>query len=489
MALPTVSERSVHIPLPVELQGKLTDGSLSPAHVQPVFSKNITCVLIRGEGGNGKTSLACQMGRWAMHADPSERLVKEHPMLPVLIEADFDVFLDTVSARLQSLIDETEPVAEDLLLRLLRRRRLLVIVDHLSEMNPATHAAFQPGQKDFPANALIITSRLPEATGRPHTTIEPLRIEGDYISDFMGAYLKQRDKRSLFPDSQYFPMLGRLSTMVGERDITVLLAKLYAEQMIAVQEKTAADLPDNIPDLMLSYVNWLNREAGPDDPDNRRVQRLAGPLAWACLKTTYHPAPVKRDEVQDLLKKADEDEALLRYFEKKLLLIQTVGPLEDQIQFSLDPLAEYLAALHVVEKAGGNEEDWHQFIDKVASIEGAPEAVKGFLLAVRDCCLHKTYGQQVPSFVPDALARHAGLDPETLEQLRRKQRALQLSQDLSRPSVEDRRNASLALGKIGPKAAPAVEALNEMLKDVNVDVRRAAAEALGSIDPTSNPSP
>src|SRR5262245_57253940 len=48
--------------------------------------------------------------------------------------------------------------------------------------------------------------------------------------------------------------------MVGDRDITVLLAKLFAEQMIASKEHCLDDnLPQNIPDLMLSYLNELNR--------------------------------------------------------------------------------------------------------------------------------------------------------------------------------------------------------------------------------------
>ncbi|MGK7917673.1 MAG: hypothetical protein AB4038_19390, partial [Prochloraceae cyanobacterium] len=37
--------------------------------------------------------------------------------------------------------------------------------------------------------------------------------------------------------------------MVGERNVTVLLARMYADQMIAAQEKTVADnLPEKIPD-------------------------------------------------------------------------------------------------------------------------------------------------------------------------------------------------------------------------------------------------
>jgi HEAT repeat protein len=93
------------------------------------------------------------------------------------------------------------------------------------------------------------------------TTLKPLRIEGNRLSSFMEAYLTQRGKRDRFTDTEFFDACSRLSTMVGTRNITVLLAKLYAEQLIAAKEGTLvgaqgfAPLPDNIPDLMLSYLN------------------------------------------------------------------------------------------------------------------------------------------------------------------------------------------------------------------------------------------
>jgi hypothetical protein len=49
-----------------------------------VFTRRRACLLIWGEGGSGKTSLACQLGRWALAEERSERLC-EHVMLPVLI--------------------------------------------------------------------------------------------------------------------------------------------------------------------------------------------------------------------------------------------------------------------------------------------------------------------------------------------------------------------------------------------------------------------
>jgi hypothetical protein len=199
--------------------------------------------------------------------------------------------------------------------------------------------------------------------------------------------------------------------MVGTRNITVLLAKLYAEQLIARQDGTASGtgtqgltpLPDNIPDLMLSYLNELNRDVNTDKLDDRIIQEDAKALAWECLKGNYRPATAKRDDA----------EARLKYLEHRLRLIQTIGPAQDQIRFALDPLAEYLAALQLIENYGKNQGQWRKFLSQAATMPGAPTAIQGFLLAVHDCCLRQGAEAKVPDFVAQELRKQAGLASPT----------------------------------------------------------------------------
>jgi hypothetical protein len=47
-------------------------------------------------------------------------------------------------------------------------------------------------------------------------------------------------------------------------------------------------------------------------------------------------------------------------------------------------LAEYLAAFYVVEKYGQDKGKWRTFLKAAAT--SPIEEVKGFLLAMRDCC-------------------------------------------------------------------------------------------------------
>jgi len=167
---------------------------------------------------------------------------------------------------------------------------------------------------------------------------------------------------------------------------------------------------------------------------------------------------------------------------KRIGIIQVFTPLE-HARFSLDPLAEYLAALHLLDLYGEKEEDWKNFLTEADDKDGAPETIKGFLLAVRDCIIAKGEKAKIPDFVADELAKRAALDPRALEKAQLKQRIQRLINQLSFPEVSDRQYAIKSLGEIGPEAKAAVPNLSEALKDEGEDVRRAAAEALGKIGP------
>jgi hypothetical protein len=97
--------------------------------------------------------------------------------------------------------------------------------------------------------------------------------------------------------------------------------------------------------------------------------------------------------------------------EDRLRLIQTIGPAQDQIRFALDPLAEYLAGLQLLEHYGKNQGQWRKFLAQADAMAGAPTAIQGLLLAVRDCCLAKGAEAKVPDFVAQELGKRAGLPP------------------------------------------------------------------------------
>jgi hypothetical protein len=288
-----------------------------------------------------------------------------------------------------------------------------VIVDGYSEMRPATRNKIKPELPSFLANALIVTSRSDESLGGVNKTIiQMMRVHSNKLAEFLQAYVNQKGKQDLFKtDQELFQACIQLSQLVGERDITVLLAKLYADQLIANESnQTTKNLPDNIPDLMLSYLNQINCqliEKGLENHlDNLTVHQVAKVIAWQCLKQTYRSTTVPLDTLLKVLGEHWSEEQAkthLKYLENSLHIVDTIKPSEDQIRFSLDPLAEFLAGLYLVDLYKDNEKLWTEFLAQADVQPGAPESIRGFLQAVQDCCQKKK--DIVPRMILEALSQ------------------------------------------------------------------------------------
>jgi hypothetical protein len=157
-------------PLGTVILDGVTTEILRPVDLQPAFERSKTCVLIHGDRGTGKTRLACEIARWGMAADRTERL-RRHIMIPAFLDENFghstekDVppVIQSVSEKLQVL--DLEPPPEEMIAQLLRRKRLLVVLDGLSELDEETRANIRPANPDFPAHALLVTSCKEETMG------------------------------------------------------------------------------------------------------------------------------------------------------------------------------------------------------------------------------------------------------------------------------------------------------------------------------------
>ncbi len=418
----TVRNRNVYIPIPV-INNDKTVAQLTGKDLHSTFKRQRACLLIQGEGGVGKTSLSCQIAKWAMSDDETERLCK-HRMLPVFIEEELGIpneieiqsvsgkksssnhpLIDAIQGQLQNLTDEIDFISDELLERLLRERRILVIIDHISEMNEATRKAIRPDSPDFYVNALVVTSRSEEKLGHvTKTTLKPLLIQGNRLSSFMEAYLTQANRRDLFTDPEFFQACSHLSQMVGGRKVTALLAKLYADQLITTKVEEIQQSPlailGSIPELMLWYLNELNRNVAEGNKlSNRIVQQDAKAIAWACLKQTFRPTTANRNTVLAVLS-GNDPESRLKYLEERLNLIHTIGAGQDKIRFALDPLAEYLAAMQVLELCQLNQSFWNEFWHQITTVPDEIQSIKGFLLALQDC--NQVLGQEAN--LPKAIA-------------------------------------------------------------------------------------
>jgi hypothetical protein len=408
---PTVQHHKMYVPLPVQLDSGdnlTTIEQLTSQDFKESFPGNL---LIWGESGVGKTSIACQIAQWSMSDNKEERLCK-HRILPVLISENIEMdnlgeekpFLAAIRGQLEAAIKE-ESISSELLKHLLEKSRILVIVDHLSEMSEATRKLIRHGQPDFYVHALVVTSRQKESLGSV-LTIKPSQLTASQISTFLETYLVKQGVRQLFTDKELHENCANLSQIVGQRNITPMFVKLYAEQLRQKKVKVAQELtlPNNIPELMIKYLDELNREIKEENRlEDRTVDKDAESLAWMCLKDAYQPSEIMCSDALIALGGNDAEERL-EYLEEKLHLIQTNQISKDKIHFVLEPLAEYLAAWHLVNLyvKDQNQEEWQKFLEKFDSVP------KAFVIAVRDCCEARAKEVHLPQLVIEKLNKVNG---------------------------------------------------------------------------------
>jgi len=390
----TVQERKVHVPLPVAVDGRQVPAPTA-RDFGAIFARTRGCLLICGADGAGKTSLACCLARWAMADDPTARLC-DHVLLPVLIEHDLEAsaangsghgaLVEAVRGQVQALLGDDVTVSEELIGALLRRRRLLVIVDRLSASNDALAGALRPGHADFPAHALVVISRGEEPLeGVPRTVVQPQRIEGSHLLSFLDAYLSQCGQRQRLDDAACFEACRQLATLVGGREITPLFARFFAE-LLMTRSEGEAGLPRTVPDLMRAYVLQRNRAVpAAQRRSDAAVHADASTLAWECLRRTLRHEPVSLSSALAALGGADARERLV-YLEQELRLVRTLGAEHDRVCFELEPLAEYLAALGMVARNGQDLKAWQKFVSEYPVGPDDPHAAAGFWQALRDCC-------------------------------------------------------------------------------------------------------
>ncbi|TCI03175.1 hypothetical protein EZV61_09830 [Corallincola luteus] len=386
---PTVSQRAVHVNLPVELANKGIR-KLEGSTLTALFQRQLSMILIWGEGGSGKTSLACKLAS-IVCADEPENRPTSYPMIPILLEHESafipeqdQMLKNAVSQQLQNICDLADPPPNHLLNSLLKKKRLLVIVDHLSEMSEEIRLKSKRELLTFPARALIVTSRTAtEMEGFSTQNLHPIRIAGNRLSSFMETYLSSRGKRELFTDAEFFKGCSHLADMVRDRDITALFAKLYAEEMIVSKRKLSLDgLPNSVPEMMLSYINELNRAITEDVRSDREVHAMVKLTAWLCVSKTYIPGQALLSVLQNHF--GEDTEANVNYMENRLKVIQTIKPAKDAVLFVLDPMAEYFAAMYLVQDMGETTDKWLAFLDTLEQPENSITQISGFLNALKD---------------------------------------------------------------------------------------------------------
>jgi formylglycine-generating enzyme required for sulfatase activity len=510
----TVEQRRHHLSLPVKVGQKL-EPELTPERLRELGGVG-GLVLISGEGGVGKTSLALRIAGWALEGTLTDR-----PAVPVLVEADLqgeESLLSRVRSTLVTLTEHRGPEGAapaptlPLVRALLERRRLLVILDHFSELGDESRRRLHPTADEFPSAWAIVTSRREESFGgKVVLHLRPQRLTADRLWPFFTDYLRLVRAEEALDFDLHERAVGRLREITAgivdeQQAITVLLAKLYIDVVLAERRGGGGSLlPASVPALMLTYVRQINGaipEAERQPPE--LVVRALQHLAQASEEKLFRPRPVLRNPAQLALALAcaewegreDEEESrrpsggveLLNYLVERLMLVERIGDGES-LRVVLDPLADYLAALgwlRQLDREGDGA--WVRFLEQTLPAPGSQgEALaQGFLRALYDSAVHSAdpavLGLEIEPQVLARLAERAAIDPQRITLERERRRLRRLIDDLAEPDLPVRLQAIEELCRRRSREGMVTTALGRVLNSEQQDqeVRQAAAIALAA---------
>jgi formylglycine-generating enzyme required for sulfatase activity len=510
----SVEQRRHHLSLPVKVGQKL-EPELTPERLRELDGVG-GLVLISGEGGVGKTSLALRIAGWALEGKLTDR-----PVVPVLVEADLQAEESLLSRVRSTLVTLTEHRGSErsaqaptlpLVQALMERRRLVVILDHFSELGDESRQRLLPTADDFPSAWAIVTSRREESfRGKVVLHLRPQRLTADRLWPFFTDYLRLVQADEALDFDLHERAVGRLREITAgivdeQQSITVLLAKLYIDVVLAERRGAGGSLlPASVPALMLTYVRQINAAIPELDRQPRElVVRALQHLAQASEERLFRPRAVRREVALRALARASAEREgmeaqegshlprggveLLRYLVDRLLLVEE-SPDGEALRLVLDPLADYLAALgwlRQLDREGDGA--WEIFLEKTLPAprsEGAALA-QGFLRALYDCAVHAAdpavLGLEIEPPVLARLAQRAAIDPARIAQERERRRLRRLIDDLAEPDLPVRLQAIEELCRRRSGEAMVTTALRRVLNSAQQDqeVRQAAAIALAA---------
>ena len=184
-------------------------------------------------------------------------------------------------------------VSDSLLTRVISHNRVFAIVDGLSEKSADTQSKLALLEPEMRFRRVLITSRVRETTmGLPVAFIEPRRLTGPTLANFLSAYVD----KSKVSDEEFYEACKRLSILIRTSNVTPLFVALYGK-MLAPGGDSGRNMPKDIPGLVQDYIaNNNNRVVEPRKP-LPTVLAWTKSAAWACLQPNLLPSEISREKL------------------------------------------------------------------------------------------------------------------------------------------------------------------------------------------------
>lgn len=412
----TPASRAVehYVPLPVVIQdaaGSRPVEQPSAAAIRPLLQGRRVVLEIVGQGGIGKTTFARAIAGWTQ-LSLTEGLAP-HPILPVWVDENTADPLQVITGKLRSALGRDTP--EALIRALLKEKRLMIVLDGLSERDDETVAHVTTIHRNTPINLIVLTSRKTLAFDGVRTVnIVPQALDEGSLLRFVSNALNldARAKDFFSTMSSQIDLAHRIARVLESsgaestgRQITPLVVQLCVRRAIDILSdgRSLADFPESVPAVYLDYVRTVSRNVTGASVDD--VMAFAMALASVSVGAAFIPRPVRKSVAiaagAPRLQEAVARACLESLTSSGVAVERTGLSPESQIGFALDPVCEYFAAMAMAIEAGTDEGRWTALWQRVRS-----SRAQGFEVALTLVCRAFGPSEDWPrcSLPPDAAA-------------------------------------------------------------------------------------
>jgi urea transport system substrate-binding protein len=444
----TVQMRQKHVTLPAIFPGKIDAIEPSPEEVRRLVQGGQLKLHIVGEGGTGKTSLACLIGRWAMSNDSNERLGlssrrgrEREGVIAVMLEPGeplvptVDGFLAALQRKL-SINGQSIPMW--MIKNLIYHKLVFVIIDDVFEIDGITPDVLT--SPELNGLWLIATSRIELPAGMGDwCVIRPQKLRGRILTEFFVNYAKISGYADKVGDDDIETYVTQFKQLLGasesRQETVVYFACLFLDYALEQQAQLGSEYdvdlgrrrPRSVPELVENFVDNTCRHAAMRNKLNRvEVVGLVRKAAYMAIVECYRPGLLALSDLVKESARLKEELGIPSVVDIEKVLLDSgliERPTAYHLRFKIDLVHEYCAVLDMRDRAAActtHQQSyglWKKWIDNIRVADPQPQT-SGLLKAIYECLRSDRVAAEVPGNLLSSVADLLGIERLDLQPIR-----------------------------------------------------------------------